>query len=188
MSTWDTRERGTTIVEKYSWNSHSKACMMGECEDFTPDEILNVDGFHGKKDVKLFKWCRENKSIGKIKATLKCDTAIKTWTPSVVNLKQHIHRKRIQVFYLNSIKKDLKNTDVLLHVDFTDSYKNACKGGIQSAYFGQSYFFIFRACADTCTNGQICIMPITVTTEWNEHSCVTSLSCIHKIVIHTEEW
>ena len=138
---------------------------MGECEDFTPDEISNVDGFHGKKDVKFFKWCRENKNIGKIEATLKCDTAIKTWTPSVVNLKQHIHRKRIQVFYLNSIKKDLKNTDVLLHVDFTDSYKNARKGGIQSAYFEQSYFLIFRACADTCTNGQICIIPITVTTE-----------------------
>ena len=52
-----------TTAEKYSCNSHSKACMMGECEDSTPDKILNVDGFDGKKDVKFFKRCRENKNM-----------------------------------------------------------------------------------------------------------------------------
>ena len=98
---------------------------MGECEDCTPEKILNVDGFDGKKDVKVFKWCRENKNMEKIEMTLKCDEAIKTWTSSVVNLKQHIYRKCVQVFCLNSIKEDLKNTDVLLHVDFSESYKNA---------------------------------------------------------------
>lgn len=159
---------------------------MGECEDFTPDEILNVDGFHGKKDVKLFKWCRENKSIGKIKATLKCDTAIKTWTPSVVNLKQHIHRMRIQLFCLNCIKEDLKST-VLLHVDFSESYKNANQDEIQSTYFRQSWFLIFTACAYTCTNMENRTISITVTTESNEHSRVTALSCIHKIISYIEE-
>ena len=54
--------------------------MMGECEDCTPDKILNVDGFDGKKDVKVFKWCRENKNMEKIEMTLKCDEAIKIWT------------------------------------------------------------------------------------------------------------
>ena len=72
-----------SIVEKYSYNSHSKTCMMGECEDCTPDKFLNVDGFNGKKDVKLFKWCRENKNMEKIEMTLKCDEAIKTSTSSV---------------------------------------------------------------------------------------------------------
>ena len=117
--------------------------MMGECEDFTPDKILNVDGFHGKKNVKFFKWCRENKNIGKIEVTLKCDTAIKTWTPSVVNLKQDIYRERIQVFYLKSIKKDLKNT-VLLHVDFTDSYKMPAKVGSKGLTLGNLIFLFLE--------------------------------------------
>ena len=43
---------------------------MGECEDCTPDKILNVDGFDGKKDVKSFKYCRENKNMKKIEITL----------------------------------------------------------------------------------------------------------------------
>ena len=59
-----------SIVEKYSCNSHSNACMMGKCEDCTPDKILNIDGFDGKKDVKFFKWFRENKNLEKIEVIL----------------------------------------------------------------------------------------------------------------------
>ena len=61
----------------------------------------------------------------------------------VVNLKRHIRRKRIQVFCLNSIKEYLKNTDVLLHVNFSESYKNANQDEIRSAYFEQFSFLFF---------------------------------------------
>ena len=157
---------------------------MGECEDYTSDKILNINDFDGKKDLKFFKWSRENKNMEKIEMNLKYEKAIKTWTSSVVNLKQHIHRKHIQVFCFNSIKEDLNNTDVLLHVDFSENYKNANQDEIQSTYFAQSSFSIFIACAYTCTNGEICTIPITVTTESNEHSRVTALSSIHKIISH----
>ena len=53
---------------------------MEECEYCTPVKILIVDGFDGKKDVKFFKWCRENKNMEKIEMTFKCDEAIKIWT------------------------------------------------------------------------------------------------------------
>ena len=98
-----------------------------------------------------------------------------------MNLKQHIHRMRIQLFCLNCIKEDLKST-VLLHVDFSESYKNANQDEIQSTYFRQSWFLIFTACAYTCTNMENRTISITVTTESNEHSRVTALSCIHKII------
>ena len=52
--------------------------MMGECEDCIPGKILNVDGCNGKRDVKFFKWCRENKIMEKTEMTLKYDEAIKT--------------------------------------------------------------------------------------------------------------
>ena len=50
-----------STVEKYSSNSHSKACMMGECEDCTPDKIWNVDGLDVKKDIKVFQVFAEKK-------------------------------------------------------------------------------------------------------------------------------
>ena len=173
-----------SIAVKYSCNSHSKACMIGECEDCTPYKILNVDGFYGKKDVKFFKWCRENKNMKKVQMTLKCDEAIEIWTSSVANLKQQIHRKPIQVFCLNSTKEDLKNTDVLLHVDFSESYKNVNQDEIQSAYFGQSLFSIFTAYAYTCTHREIRTISITVQNQMSTH---LSPLCIHKIINHIEE-
>ena len=93
--------------------------------------------------------------------------------------------QHIQVFQLNIIKEDLKNT-ALLHLDFSESWKNANQDKIQRAYFGQSSFSIFTACAYT-KNGEIRTIPVTVTTESNEHSCVTALTCIHKIISHIEE-
>ena len=98
---------------------------MGECEDCTPDKILNVDDFDGKKDERFFKWYRENKNMDKIEMTVKYGEAIETWTSPVVNMKEHIHRKRIQVFCLNNIEKDLKSTDIFLHADFSESYKTS---------------------------------------------------------------
>ena len=91
------------------------------------------------------------------------------------------------MFCLNSIKGDLKNIDDLLHVDFSKSYKNVIQDEIQSTYLGKSSFSIFTACAYTCTNEEIRNIPITVTTESNENSRVTALSCIHKIISTIEE-
>ena len=81
--------------------------------------------------------------------TVKYDEAIETWISPVVNMKEHIHRKRIQVFCLNNIEKDLKSTDIFLHADFSESYKTSNRHEIQSAYFGQSLFSIFTVCAYT---------------------------------------
>ena len=73
--------------------------MMGECEACAPEKILNVDGFDVTKDVKFCKWYRENKNMKKVEMAFKCGEAIKTWTSSFVNLKQHIHRKHPGVLF-----------------------------------------------------------------------------------------
>ena len=102
-----------------------------------------------------------------------------------MNLKQHIHRKRIQVFCLNSIKEDLKSTNFLPHVDFSESYKNANQDEIQIALTSDNLRFLFLQ--NVHIHAQIRTIPITVTTEANEHSRVTTLSCIHKTISYIEE-
>ena len=135
-----------------------------------------------RKMHKFFKWCRENKNKEKFEMTLKCDEAIKTWISSVMNLKQH-SASRCSIW--TSLKRTWK---ILLYFILISvkAKKNAKQDKIQRAYFGQSSFSIFTACAYT-KNGEIRTIPVTVTTESNEHSCVTALSCIHKIISHIEE-
>ena len=51
-------------------------------------------------------------------------------------MKEHIHRKRVQVESYNSHKDELKKGEALVHVDYSESYKNKQQDEIQSAYFG----------------------------------------------------
>ena len=91
----------------------------------------------------------------------------------------------IQVFHLNIIKEDLKNT-ALLHLDFSESQKKCQpRQDPESSLWAIFIFYFYSMCLTK--NGEIRTIPVTVTTESNEHSCVTALSCIHKIISHIEE-
>jgi len=173
-----------TVVETYSCNSKTKECMMDDCEDCAPDNIINITTKENI-DVSFYKWCKVNKATQKKEFKVNCEEAITLWKESVVHLKQHIHRKRVQTFSLNTIKEELKPSEILLHVDFSESYKNAAQDEIQSAYFGHSTFSLFTACVYTGQHENEKIL-VTVVTESNEHSRVTSLSCIDRIIRYVE--
>ena len=58
-------------------------------------------------------------------------------------LKQHINVQREQYRKYNEIKANLKDNEMLLHVDFTENYHNKQYSEIQSTYFGHTGFSIF---------------------------------------------
>ena len=62
------------------------------------------------------------------------DQFYKDWYQTVSALKEHIHRKRIQVESYNLQKAELKEGEALVHVDYSESYKNKQQNEIQSAY------------------------------------------------------
>ena len=54
----------------------------------------------------------------------------------VLELKEHIHRKRIQASAYNACNVDLAPGEAFIHIDYSESYKNKQQDEIQSAYFG----------------------------------------------------
>ena len=56
-----------------------------------------------------------------------------------IELKEHIHRKLIQIAVYSSCKTYLKQGEAILHVAYSESYKNK-QDEIQSFYFGQPIF------------------------------------------------
>ena len=56
------------------------------------------------------------------------------WEQMIIELKEHIHRKRMQVATYNSCKEDLKQNQTILHVDYRKSHKSKQHDEIQSAY------------------------------------------------------
>ena len=106
-------------------------------------------------------------------------TFLNSWHEIVTGLKDHIHRKRIQVAVYNQSKANLKQGEAILYVDYSEFYKNKQQYEIQSAYFGQSTFSIFTACVyrvDDC--GDIVKRPITVVSESSDHSTIAALTLL----------
>ena len=90
---------------------------------------------------------------------------------------------RVQNQAYNEHKASLTTNDLLVHVDFAESYRNDQQDEIQSAYFGNQSFSLFTSfcyyLTDTDNLGQ---KSVVVVTEKSDHNRITSMSCLKKVI------
>lgn len=80
-------------------------------------------------------------------------------------------------------KINLKESEAILHANYSQSHKNKQDDEIQSAYFGQSTFSLFAACVYHLDNEKSLIKrPIVVVSESSDHSRVATLTCLDFVV------
>ena len=53
-----------------------------------------------------------------------------------------MHAQRVQFKYYNDAKANLAKNEILIHVDYSESYEKKQQREIQSAYFGHATFSI----------------------------------------------
>ena len=85
------------------------------------------------------------------------------------------------------MKAELRETELMIYVDFSENYKSQQQNEIQSVYFGHSTFSLFTACVyyrDT-DGGEVKKILITVTTEANDKSRITAISCVDMAINHS---
>ena len=74
------------------------------------------------------------------------DDAVYTFKSQIRVLKEHIFVKRVQNDAYNEHKPELSDGDLLVHVDFAESYRNDQQNEIKSTYFGNKSFSLFISC------------------------------------------
>ena len=118
------------------------------------------------------------------------DEAVDMFKASVTILKKHIYSKRVQNWEYNRIKESLDHCEILVHVDYAESYKNVHQNEIQSAYFGNSIFNIFTACCYTKSlidNGDgLKKDSVVVVNESRDHNRIAALTCLKKVIEEVE--
>ena len=80
----------------------------------------------------------------------------------------------------------MKATELLVLVDFAESYTNSQQDAIQSAYFGQQSFSIFTACTYSRENEAFVNDNVIVVSESPDHSRMCSMSCVQEVVSKVE--
>ena len=191
------------IVGKNSSSSDDKDCMFDDCTecsfgtlcqllDSNPDSESDLD-FNSDSDtsclVSFYRWETFDKHVTKIRISEPFEEATERFKESVVSLKRHIYSKRSQSRHYNQVKEYLDHGQILVDVDYAESYKNSQQNEIQSAYFGNSTFSTFTACCYTTSldNGGLKKNSIIGIKESKEHNRAASLTCLKKVVDKAEE-
>ena len=89
-------------------------------------------------------------------------------------LKEHIFINRVQNDTYNKHKAELSGGDLLVHVNFAESYRNDQQNEIQSAYFGNQSFSLFTSCCYfKGVTSEIRNKSVVVVTENSDHNRIT---------------
>ena len=105
----------------------------------------------------------------------------------IKTLKSQIHVKRIQHAKFHDLKASLQDNELLIQVDYSESYVNQEQGKIESAYFGQQTFSIFTACCYLKIDGEVLNENVAITSETSEYSRIAALSCCIQVVAFLKE-
>ena len=109
-----------------------------------PQNDESTDDNSDKEDHEQIRYQNWQSILGrasKTKITTSLESIILKFKSCLKDLKAHLFVKRVQHQHYNQCKDSLTSSDLLVHVDFTESYTNCQQDAIQSAYFGQKTFF-----------------------------------------------
>ena len=100
-------------------------------------------------DVEYYEWAKVDGKVKKVIQLVDVEQAIELFNEKVKILKAHIFVKKTKNTQYNRLKENLKTNEFIIHVDYSENYKNKEQDEIQSAYFGHNSFSIFTACCYT---------------------------------------
>ena len=123
-----------------------------------------------------------------LKQCISMDVAdgIGSWNETIIKLKPHIHLKMRQVasYKKKKIKDELSYGKIMMHIDYSESYKCTQQDEIQSAYSGHTCFNIFTACCyyQSGLSDGLKKVPVTITSESSDHFRITTFPGVDALV------
>ena len=108
---------------------------------------------------------------------------IELFNEQIKILKAHIFVKRTQNTNYNWLEENLETNEFIIHVDYSENYKDKEQDKIQSAYFGHNSLSIFTACCYTHgIDGTLLNENLTVISEVTDHPRIAAFSCTNLII------
>ena len=192
------------IVEKYSCSSDNKQCMSNNYKNCSSGELCQLffnlptesdtdssSEFDDSNNlVSFYRWETPDKHITKIQIREPFEEAAGRFKKAIVSLKSHIYSKRAQNRHYNLVKESLDHLQILVHVDYVESYKSSQQNEIQSVYLGNTTFSIFTACCYTKSlddDGGLKKDSIVVISESKDHDRAAAINCVKKVIEKSAE-
>ena len=180
------------LIERFSCNLQEIDCVMDRCPtccvaeielQIQPSDSSDSADENESEQVIYFTWKKVDKRVTKAQQMVSFDDAVCTFKSQIKVLKEHIFVKRVQNDAYNKHKAELSDGDLLVHVDFAESYRNDQQNEIQRTYFGNQCFSPFASCCYfKGATSEIRNKSVVVVTENSDHNRITSMSCLKKVI------
>ena len=137
------------LVELGVCSVKSIDCMKGQCDECPGKGVVSniCEDLEKVESLSYYRWVSHQKTAHKIQDEVTGEEAAILLAELVDGNKMKMHKYNIyrQSSELKCLKKNLKEDEVILSVDFSKNYENKQRHEIQSAYFGLENFTIFTA-------------------------------------------
>ena len=172
-------------------------CMKGECDECPRKRVVSniCEELEKRESLSYYRWENHQNSVHKIQDEVTGEEAAILLADLVDGNKMKMHKYNIyhQFSELKYLKKNLKQDEVILSVDFSKNYENKQRHEIQSAYFGHENFTIFTAACYFHTsisieNGVIdeesslVTFPVVIISNETKHDCNGAFSSNNKLI------
>ena len=92
----------------------------------------------------------------------------------IQDIKMHYYRKTTQSKEYKKQIEEIKEGEAIIHVDFSENYKNKQQNKIKSAYYGQGQFSLYTVCIYMKEDKNVTCKSYALVTLENDHSCNVS--------------
>ena len=174
------------IVDLIACSQITEKCAEGSC-DSCP--TIDFDSLHNCETITFNQWVKGEKYYEKQIQT-KTGEELHEILPAKLNkLKTHYRKQTQSAEYRRQIE-ELKDGEVLIHVDYAENYKNKQQNEIKAAYYGQGQFTLYTVVMYMKVNGETKYRSFRLVTEENDHSCNVSFALNNFLVnmLKAEQW
>ena len=166
-----------TLWSKIIWIQNNSESSDSELEAVSQDDEDSTP------TIKYHKWATIDWKLQQVAVEIDLQEANDS-----LNEKVNIHIQHEQYRKYNEIKANLKDKEMLLHVDFAENYHNKQQSGIQSAYFGHTGFSVFTACCYLKKNKELKKHRTAVATKASDHSCMATRYRWGEVTVSALQW
>ena len=158
------------LALKIECNPITEKCVTKECEHCPS---LDLEALLDCSEVCFYTWKKGEKYYGKHTENTG-EEVIELLYEQIDYVKVHYYRMQIQDATYREHIKGLKDGELVIHVDYSENYKNKQQSEIKAGYYGQGQFSLFTVFIYIKQNDNIVCKNYAHVTPENDHGCNVS--------------
>jgi hypothetical protein len=173
------------ILKTLACDPITEECANGSC-DICFNKTIDLKPLEKHDSIGFNEWKKIGKASYPTKewTELSGNDTIKKLKDMFAGIVPHYYNKREQSRIYTHEVKNLEVGEALVHVDFSENYKNRQQREVKAAFYGQGQFSLYTVCmyVKEAQDQEVKCYKDVIVTEENDHSCNVAYALNQRII------